>query len=41
MDELLIKGDLSAINKFKTSLSSIFHMKNLDVLKYFLEIEVA
>lgn len=40
--DLLITGNsLTAVNNFKESLSSSFHMKDLGVLKYFLGIEVA
>lgn len=41
-DDLLIPSNsISAVNKFKASLSSTFHMKDFGVLKYFFYIEVA
>lgn len=40
VDDLLITSNsLSEVNKFKISLSSTFHVKELGVLKYFLGIE--
>lgn len=42
VDDLLITGSYpKAIQKFKTHLSTCFHMKDLDPLKYLLGIEVA
>ena len=32
---------IDVIHKFKTYLSDYFHMKDLEVLKYFLGVEVA
>lgn len=41
VEDLLITGNsLLAVNNFKASLSSTFHMKDLRILKYFLGIEV-
>lgn len=42
VDDLLItRNSVSAVTKFSFSLSSIFHVKDLGVLKYFLGIEVS
>jgi len=43
MDDLIIVGNniLAKKKKFKAYLSSCFHIKDLRVLKYFLELEVA
>lgn len=40
-DSLITRNSLSAINKFRASLSYTFHMKDLGILKYFLGIEIA
>jgi len=41
VDDLIISGNNDkAIESFKSYLSTCFHMKNLDPLKYFLSIEV-
>lgn len=42
VDDLLVIGnDSNAILSFKNQLSSLFHMKDLGSLKYFLGTEVA
>ena len=42
VDDLIISGnDSAAISRFKSYLSSCFHMKDLGSLKYFLGIEIA
>ncbi|GJR90394.1 retrovirus-related pol polyprotein from transposon TNT 1-94 [Tanacetum coccineum] len=42
VDDLIVAGNRSdAITKFKVSMSSCFHMKDLGALKYFLGIEIA
>ncbi|CAM8941571.1 unnamed protein product [Rhodiola kirilowii] len=42
VDDLIVAGnDSSSISKFKSYLSSCFHMKDLGTLKYFLGIEIA
>ncbi|KAL0404417.1 UNVERIFIED_CONTAM: Retrovirus-related Pol polyprotein from transposon RE2 [Sesamum radiatum] len=42
VDDLIIAGNnLATLSKFKDYLSHCFHMKDLDLLKYFLGIEIA
>ncbi|XP_019093242.1 PREDICTED: uncharacterized protein LOC109129447 [Camelina sativa] len=42
VDDLIITGSsIHVVNKLKHYLSSCFHMKNLGVLRYFLDLEVA
>jgi len=41
VDDLIVAGNDSAtIHRFKSYLSTCFHMKDLDVLKYFLGVEI-
>jgi len=42
VDDLIVAGNDSAtIQRFKACLSTCFHMKDLGVLKYFLDVEIA